>query len=321
MLYSINEQNATVALQNVRSYGTEGREVNDPETDFVAPADQVHPFLLFRGQDIKDLHVHENQDAPAETAASAPAKVPAASQSAQDPPPLAPESAAPPPQLKSHSTQQPTSSTSGATNTTATTANTNNNSRRPRNNNNNNNNKPGAAIGTGASLLNRRARGVVDDHNSAGQDTKTDFDFQSHNQQFAKQGNPQKDDEAGDEPVEIGVGAAYDKDDFFDSISCDAIDKQSGVDNRLRGREERQLNTETFGAVALNNNRRRGYGRGGAGGRGGGRGRGGPPGGRGRSGGGRGRGGGRRSNNNINARSNSSSAPGGQQSRYRAEDS
>ena len=317
MLYSINEQNATVALQNVRSYGTEGREVNDPETDFVAPADQVHPFLLFRGQDIKDLHVHENQDAPAETAASAPAKVPAASQSAQDPPPLAPESAAPQP--KSHSTQQPTSSTSGATNTTANT-NNNNNSRRPRNNNNNNN-KPGAAIGTGASLLNRRARGVVDDHNSAGQDTKTDFDFQSHNQQFAKQGNPQKDDEAGDEPVEIGVGAAYDKDDFFDSISCDASDKQSGVDNRLRGREERQLNTETFGAVALNNNRRRGYGRGGAGGRGGGRGRGGPPGGRGRSGGGRGRGGGRRSNNNINARSNSSSAPGGQQSRYRAEDS
>ena len=56
-LYSINEQNATVALQNVKSFGTEGRPTDTP----VAPSDDVHPFLLFRGQDITDLHVHEDQ--------------------------------------------------------------------------------------------------------------------------------------------------------------------------------------------------------------------------------------------------------------------
>lgn len=318
LLYSINESNATVALQNVRSFGTEGRDANDPETDFVAATEQVHPFLLFRGQDIKDLHVHENQDAPAaEGAASA---APAATSTAtpktsQDPPPLASEPTAPPPAPKApaprkappqqqskpkppHQQQHQQQKTGGNANA----------SRRPRSSN-----KPGggggAAVGTGASLLNRKARGVVGDSHSE-EDAKADFDFESHNQQFAKE--VAEDEEAGDEPVDAGVGT-YEKDDFFDSISCDAIDKKSGVDNRLRGREERHLNTETFGAVALNSNRRRGGGRGG-------RGRGGGRGGR-----GRGRGGGRRSQNWYNRSSNSasnnaSSAPGGQQSRYSAND-
>lgn len=60
-LYSINKDNATVALQNVRSFGTEGREKSDAATTYVAPQDAVHPYLLFRGCDIKDLHVHEQQ--------------------------------------------------------------------------------------------------------------------------------------------------------------------------------------------------------------------------------------------------------------------
>jgi protein LSM14 len=63
-LYSINEADATVALQNVRSYGTEGRELLDTTgaSTFVPPQDVVHAYLLFRGQDIKDLHVHEKAD-------------------------------------------------------------------------------------------------------------------------------------------------------------------------------------------------------------------------------------------------------------------
>ena len=62
-LYSINETDATVALQNVKSYGTEGRELLDTTgaSTFVPPNDIMHEFLMFRGQDIKDLHVHENQ--------------------------------------------------------------------------------------------------------------------------------------------------------------------------------------------------------------------------------------------------------------------
>lgn len=137
----------------------------------------------------------------------------------------------------------------------------------------------------------------------AGPETpQEEFDFQSKLEEFEK--DPEEDEEAGDLPE---GHAAYEKDDFFDSISCDALDREKGIDNRLRGAQERNLNTETFGAVALNSQRRRrgrgnpngrgegtfstgtgGYsGRGG--GRGGGRGRG-PGRGRGR---GRGRGSGR----------------------------
>jgi len=309
LLYSINEQNATVALQNVRSFGTEGRDANDPETEFVAATEMVHPFLLFRGQDIKDLHVHENQDAPTATtkettaAAKAPPSASGAA-SSKDPPALAPEatpkpSEAPPaPKPPAGKAQQQPKPPQPQQQQQQQKSGGNNNNRRPRN-------KPNAAVGTGASLLNRKARGVVDDHGP--QDAKTDFDFQRRNDQFAKEAA--EDEEAGDEPVDaVGVGT-YEKDDFFDSISCDAIDKQSGVDNRLRGSQERQLNTETFGAVALNNSRRRS----GRGGRGrGGRGRGG------RGGRGGGRGGNRRSNNwhNRSGNNNSSSSPGGQQSRY-----
>ena len=76
---------------------------------------------------------------------------------------------------------------------------------------------------------------------------------------------------SGDEDNMVGaiLDSAYKKDDFFDSISCDAIDKRDGIDNRLRGAAERNLNTETFGAVSLGNGRRGGrrhrYGRGGRG--------------------------------------------------------
>ena len=73
-LYSINESDATVALQSVKSYGTEGRELLDTTgaSTFVPPNDVVHAYLLFRGQDIKDLHVHENQ--PAKEEATQPAQ-------------------------------------------------------------------------------------------------------------------------------------------------------------------------------------------------------------------------------------------------------
>jgi len=63
-LYSINEQDATVALKNVKSYGTEGREKSDSKATFVPKQDAIHPYLVFRGSDIKDLHVHEQVAEP-----------------------------------------------------------------------------------------------------------------------------------------------------------------------------------------------------------------------------------------------------------------
>jgi protein LSM14 len=54
ILYVINTEESTIALQNVRSYGTEGRTKPD-----VAPTEEVYDFIIFRGEDIKDLTVLE----------------------------------------------------------------------------------------------------------------------------------------------------------------------------------------------------------------------------------------------------------------------
>mmetsp|Transcript_8765 Transcript_8765/g.15884 ORF Transcript_8765/g.15884 Transcript_8765/m.15884 type:complete len:286 (+) Transcript_8765:136-993(+) len=231
-LYSINESDATVALQNVKSYGTEGREKTQEGCTFVPPQDAVHPYLLFRGCDIKDLHVHEKQETETQ----------------------------PKEETQSKKIEEPNKNIeakkSGDTKKSSK-------QQRPRQS------KSKAQVGTGASLLNRKERGTVE----GGLATPDgDFDIQSNLANFEKEDEESSDEEQ--EPV------AYAKDDFFDSISCDAIDKRDGVDNRLRGAQERSLNTETFGAASLNSQRRRRYG-----GRGGGRGRG--RGGRGGGGGGR----------------------------------
>ena len=111
-----------------------------------------------------------------------------------------------------------------------------------------------------------------------------DFDFETNLEKFENTKISADDEDEDDDIQEDNV---YSAGDFFDSISCDAIDKANGIDNRLRGADERNLNLDTFGATSLGNNKRRYGGRGrGRGGRGRGRGRG-----RG------GRGGGNRNNN------------------------
>lgn len=271
-LYSINESDATVALQNVKSYGTEGREQADGST-FVPPQDAIHPYLVFRGSDIKDLHVHEKVEVPA-------ASVP-------DPPDPKESAAFPDPPKQ----PEPTSDTALETSVSKSRdQDLKPSSRPPPKRQPRPRRPPGpqAQVGTGASLLSRTERGVVDTNALP---PKDDFDFESNLKKF----EPEDDDEEG---TDIGT---YEKDDFFDSISCDVLDRQHGIDNRLRGAEERNLNTETFGAIALNGDSRR-YGRRG-GGRGRGRGRGG------RGGGGRGRGRGRGYRGGGGNQSSSSSRP------------
>ncbi|KAI9307443.1 Scd6-like Sm domain-containing protein [Cunninghamella echinulata] len=62
-LHSINTNDSTVSLENVRSFGTEGRRGN-PD-DEVAASDTVFDFVVFRGSDIKDLQVFEAPSKPA----------------------------------------------------------------------------------------------------------------------------------------------------------------------------------------------------------------------------------------------------------------
>ena len=222
-LYSINEQDATVALQNVRAYGTEGRE-NETSADanadanandadkiaFVPAQDQLHPYLLFRGCDIKDLHVHESTSAKGDDGEAVP-EDPAIVSSAK-PPDLKEDTTnnddddddddagkdkdkdknknkdkedAPAPRTKpakqsqERKTEYVDSTSNAHVPTTAAGAGAGRSRPRRRNKNTNPNasasnphphpnSRPSAPkhmAGSGASLLNRKARGVVEDSN------------------------------------------------------------------------------------------------------------------------------------------------------------
>lgn len=56
-LHEINSENSTVALENVKSHGTEGRK-NNPD-DEIPPSDSVYEYIVFRGSDVKDLRIEE----------------------------------------------------------------------------------------------------------------------------------------------------------------------------------------------------------------------------------------------------------------------
>ncbi|KAJ1560818.1 hypothetical protein HK096_007093, partial [Nowakowskiella sp. JEL0078] len=61
VLHSVNPQESTVSLANVRSYGTEGRRPGEE----IMPIEQIYDMIVFRGSDIKDLHVIAAQPGPA----------------------------------------------------------------------------------------------------------------------------------------------------------------------------------------------------------------------------------------------------------------
>lgn len=54
-LHEINSDTHTVALEGVKSYGTEGRRENPSEE--MAGSDQVYDYIVFRGSDVKKLDI------------------------------------------------------------------------------------------------------------------------------------------------------------------------------------------------------------------------------------------------------------------------
>ncbi|KAK5656282.1 hypothetical protein OQA88_5046 [Cercophora sp. LCS_1] len=62
-LHQINSEDSTVSLQDVKSYGTEGR-MGDPSQE-IEVSDQIYDYIVFKGTDVKDLKIEEA--APKET--------------------------------------------------------------------------------------------------------------------------------------------------------------------------------------------------------------------------------------------------------------
>ena len=254
-LFSINAAESSIVLQNVQCKGTEDRVLGDKR---VLPNPQILPLVSFPGREIKDLYVHDKT----ETAATNNAPVPSS-----NPPPTVPSSNPPPvtnnnnnntsikgkadhnKKVENNNTKssisQPVAAGKLASSTTTNSVH-NDGSKRPER-------------GTGDYLKNLRVKGKSSDDAAA---NSTVFDFQAGLNAFNKKEILNELDQTKQTPVVN----KYVKDDFFDSLSCDILDRETGRKTRLNGYEERNLNKDTFGAIAVQSNY---YGRGRGGGRGG----------------------------------------------------
>lgn len=56
-LHEINPEQSTIALEDVYSFGTEGR----PADNFIAASNQKFDYIVFRGSDVKDIKIAEEQ--------------------------------------------------------------------------------------------------------------------------------------------------------------------------------------------------------------------------------------------------------------------
>lgn len=278
-LFSINQAESSIVLKDVKSFGTEDRITDKSKAILPSPASI--PFVTFPGQEIKDLYVHETAAAPA--APPAPEQKPKQdnkpkhNKTEHTAPPAAPahekETRAPKTQNKERDNhhkeaakEKPAPAAAPVAASTAASA------------------AAGGAhsgVGTGSHLLKLREK-KSGDATVDKVDAHSEFDFQESLKGFNK----------SEVVSEVNDSTnKYVKDDFFDNFTTGQT--EDGKKTRMTASEERSLNQDTFGAIALTNQYRRG-GRG-RGGRGGGRG-GGRSSGRGGNNNGRGRGGGRQSN-------------------------
>lgn len=282
VLYNIDTKESSVALKTVRSFGTEDRQGEHGEQ--VPPSASVYEYVIFRGADIKDLHVCEAAPAPSTNLPDDPAII-NSQVSPPAPPTTIPEAPAKqkPKAPVASAVPQPKPQLTPATSPPVSE----NDTTRQRGRN------PGGnrtIPGMGGHLLKRRERGAHEDKKL--EPVNSEFDFKGGLEGFDKMKEYSKLTlDATPGPVAPASVAtlnedtapsssipkqAYQRSSFFDSISCDALDRLEGKSGRLSHKEERQLNTETFGAIGLNTDRRyrgRGRGRGYRGGRGRGRGR------------------------------------------------
>lgn len=56
-LHEINPEDSTIALEDVYSFGTEDRKVDS----FIPPSQHKFDYIVFRGGDVKDIKIAEEQ--------------------------------------------------------------------------------------------------------------------------------------------------------------------------------------------------------------------------------------------------------------------
>ncbi|KAL6720217.1 hypothetical protein ACLMJK_002138 [Lecanora helva] len=57
-LHEISSENSTVALEQVKSFGTEGRDTENE----IPPSENVYEYIVFRGSDVKDLRIEKEPE-------------------------------------------------------------------------------------------------------------------------------------------------------------------------------------------------------------------------------------------------------------------
>lgn len=249
ILFSINANESSLVLRDVKSFGTEERTTDK----FIPPSTNVIPYVSFPGAEIKDLFVHESNEVP--PAATATSKQTTSSQpQASLPPPPSSSHVAPPPVPSATSTNMSGHKSESSRDVDQV--------EKKENYNNFQRGKPhqrnSAGVGTGEHLLRLKIRRDHPNASNASTNNATnvkaagEFDFMSNLQSFNKAEVLAKVAEestnSANPPIVVGH---YEKDDFFDTLSCDVLDGENNRRTRMTPSEERALNQDTFGAYAV----------------------------------------------------------------------
>ncbi|KAG5477179.1 hypothetical protein GH5_04261 [Leishmania sp. Ghana 2012 LV757] len=264
-LHSINTDENTVSLSNVRIYGTEGRKGGGVEE--VPPTEQLFEFIVFRGSDIKDLTVYRDKRSPqardpAIVEVHAPSRSRGGRATAAPPAPSAGASSAAARGSRSFYDEAPSYSRGGggARRGGYGAGRFSNSNGGGSNANRNNRGGYGGRGGSGSYRRNYRDYHTGQDFKpaevGATEKFEGDFDFAKCREEFEKK---KSEFEKAKEDAKSHA-KAYNKSNFFDNISCDQKEK-----NSMNRAEMRKADTETFGSEMVSSMRGFRRGRGGRG--------------------------------------------------------